>query len=467
MLRVSSSAVAAESPLSAYAIRFIAGSLGCRLRLVPPGEPADLHYGDGACDAPVRIPHWPECFDPAERHAPSGEGRQMRWVPVRRRGEADVDLIGGIGRLLCLLDEATVPESARGEDGVFHLTALDHERAAVHDVPLVDWHVRAVASLLMESGFDLAAATPRWPNGAQYAVVLTHDTDAAGLHDPRELARIVARGVRYRSPRVLAVAGSGAWGWITRASDPQFQFAGWAELERSLGVRSAFYLHTGNGGRRHLHDPTYAVGGHRRWRVLAELADDGWEMGIHAAIRSGRSTDALARSRLALEKVVGRPVQGLRHHYWRINWRAPWETFRRHEAAGYRYDTSMAWRDRPGFRAGTSQPYHPFDPRSGREVRLLELPTSIMDGHLFEYLRLDVAHAVATALELVGEVRAAGGLLNLNWHQETFANRHANRGWRDSYEAIVRAVAADSGAWVATPSDVTGWWLERERLLTD
>jgi hypothetical protein len=455
------SLAAREQPAAGHALRFAAASLGFQCELVNPQEAADVHYGEERRAGTAFVPYWAECYAPAEPHVGVPAASERWWVPARRAGERPVDLIGGIARLLNLLDEAQVAEGERGADGVFMISALPKAREATHAVPLVDWHVAELGRLLQAAGVDLSGGEARWPEGARYAVVLTHDTDAAGLHDLRELLRVSLRAVRYRSPSMLAAALSAATGWLRGVPDPQFQFAGWASLEQTLGVRSAFYVHARDGRRQHLHDPTYAVDDDPRWNVLGDLIEEGWEVGVHAAIQSGSTTGQLARERMLLEAVVHHPVRGLRHHYWRLDWRAPWRTFRKHEEAGYTYDTSIAWRDRYGFRAGTSQPYQPFDRERRRTLDIVELPTTVMDGHLFEYLGLTPAEAVAALRGLSTTVRGAGGLLNLNWHQETYGNRHAHRGWRDTYETIVSELAQDPDAWIATPHEVAHWWLER------
>jgi hypothetical protein len=375
-----------------------------------------------------------------------------------------VDLIGGVARLLALLDESQVAENARGDSGVFRLADLPTERQQVHAEPLVEWHLAALIEHLESSSVRLTGRLARWPQGATYAVVLTHDVDGAALHDVRELLRTAFRGVRYRSPQVLAGAAAGLAGWVARKPDPHFQFSGWADLERSLGVRSAFFLHVRGGGPRHVNDPTYSVDDGPRWHVLQKLADDGWEFGVHAAIASSRSASYLAGERKRLEQVVGRQVLGLRHHYWRLDWREPMRTFRRHQEAGYVYDSSIAWRDSYGFRAGTSLPYQPFD-RLGDSVKLVEIPTTVMDGHLFEHLRLTNADAAAAMRQIISVVRHAGGVLNLNWHQETYWNVYGNAGWRTVYEDAVAELSEDPNAWITTPGELATWWLDRARQL--
>ena len=464
-LRISLSPAVSANSLARSALRFCAHALGLRFAVVDEGSTADIHYGEAdRADETVWLPYWPECYEPSQPHVAVGEARGRRWVPLARASQNPVDLVGGVARLLALLDESQIPEGVRGAGGVFRLADLPKARREVHAEPLVDWHVAALSERLEVSGVRATERLPRWPGGATHAVVLTHDVDGAKLHDARELLRTAVRGVRYRSPPILAGSIAGFRGWVARKPDPHFQFSAWTDLERSLGVRSAFFLHVRGGAPRHVNDPTYAVDHGPRWHVLRDLADDGWEVGVHAAISAGASASYLAGERERLEQVVGRPILGLRHHYWRLDWRDPMKTFRRHEEAGYVYDLSIAWRDGYGFRAGTSLPYQPFG-RVGGSVAVVEIPTTVMDGHLFEHLRLPAADAAAAVRQMTSVVRRAGGVLNLNWHQETYWDLYGNAGWRTVYHDAVAELSEDPRAWITTPGELAMWWINRMRQL--
>lgn len=246
---------------------------------------------------------------------------------------------------------------------------------------------------------------------------------------------------------------------ILRRPDPYFGFRGWADAEGQVGIRSAFYLYVRSGAPRHPRDPVYAIDGHPRWDVLRALADEGFELGVHAGIRSAETTDGLREERTLLERAMGRPVSGLRHHYWRLDWLAPSRTFERHVDAGYAYDTSIAWRDRPGFRAGTSLPYFPGAATGDRLLPLIEIPTALMDGHLFEYLRLDPSHAGSVAEDLRARVSRAGGVFNIDWHERAFCDRYAYQGWATVALDLMSRISTD--AWLATPAEVARWWRTR------
>jgi len=51
----------------------------------------------------------------------------------------------------------------------------------------------------------------------------------------------------------------------------------------------------------------------------------------------------------------------------------------RWEQAGFQYDSTLSYADRPGFRCGTCHPYPMFDPMAQRPLRLIQRPLIAME----------------------------------------------------------------------------------------
>lgn len=439
---------------------FLGISIGVRFQLSQSGQ-VDLQYGEGGdgVAARVTLPFWPETYDPSAVHRATIVDGLPSWLPVSRPETDHPDLIGATWRLLSLLDEAQVPSAGRDEAGAFVTDDLPMARRASLDQPFAEWHAAILLRRLAQGGVRLGPPVDRWPAGKAYAVLVTHDADGPRLQQPGELAKALGKAVIRGSGSEGRAFLAGVRTRLLREPDPYFGFEGWAHAERELGLRSAFYLYVRSAMPRHARDPLYVIDRHPRWNVLRRLADDGWELAVHAGIRAAESADGLREERERLTELVGRPVVGLRHHYWRLDWRSPATTFERQLAAGYEYDASMAWRDRPGFRAGTSLPYFPPGRSGDRPLPLVELPTCLMDGHLFEYQRLDVNAAIASADHLRQRVAHAGGVFNIDWHERTFCDSYSYQGWATVALRLLRNLS--SGAWLATPSDLARWWRSR------
>lgn len=447
-------------PIVRYGLEEAFVRLGVPLRIV--GEPTEGAMVYGPVPATWRgavLPYDRRCYEPAARFAAIGS-------PPLWASEAvaidQVDLIGGIARLLTLADETQIEHSSRNRRGIFGVAALPAERRRVRMEPLVEHHTSQLRRRLERLLPGLPALRSFWPGGCRFAVVVTHDTDAVALGAPQE---ILFNGVKALLRRD-AVRARMAWdGLMLRGEDPLFGFGTWAEMERSTGLRSAFYVFGRGKVRRDVNDCRSTVFNRKvDWDLLRRLADEGWEFGFHAPIHAKDNTEEFIWGKTALESRLGRPVHGLRHHYWALDWRRPHLTFRKHLSAGFRYDSSIAWRDDAGFRAGTCLPYRPFDPERGRALNFYELPTALVDGHVISGGG-DSEAAVRRAERVVDNVRQSGGVLNLDWHTEAAIDGYCYRHQRTALKRILAKLQTGGDAWCTTPWELTQHWDERRRHL--
>ena len=74
------------------------------------------------------------------------------WVSAESADGAQVDLIGGVFRLLALTDEHQVAEEDRDRRGIFPVGALPSPRRQVLAAALVEHHVTAIRQLLLRAG---------------------------------------------------------------------------------------------------------------------------------------------------------------------------------------------------------------------------------------------------------------------------------------------------------------------------
>jgi hypothetical protein len=365
-------------------------------------------------------------------------------------------------RLLILADEAQIEERERNSRGIFPVASLPAPRGRVRTEPLVEYHAMALAERLQALIPEIAPRSPLWPAGCRYAVVVTHDTDAVALGAPME---ILFNGVKSVT-RLDALRMRMMWDGLTlRDQEPLFGFEAWAEAERPIGLRAAFFVYGRHKVRPEIHDCRSSVFNQNvDWDLLRNLAADGWEFGLHPPIRAKYDLDEFLLGKEVLETRLGRPIYGLRHHYWALDWRKPYLTFRKHVTAGFRYDSSIAWKDDNGFRAGTCLPYRPFDPERKTALNIYELPTAMMDGHVIPRAG-DMDTAMDRALQIADRVRRVGGVLNLDWHTEAGTDRYCYRNQRTMLMRFLSALQARADAWFVTPWELIRYWHERRSAL--
>ncbi len=305
--------------------------------------------------------------------------------------------------------------------------------------PWVDLFANEFAVALGHVGVDLR---PRslWPENAPFAVCLTHDVDRSRktFQYVTHLGRTKGlHGAVRRRPR----SGRAYWG-----------FDALRDIERDAGVRSTFFLlHEGPEAKRGLRNRVLAWGladfeDPELASIVTSLANERWEIGLHASLASTVSPERIALEKRKLEAIVGVKVEGVRQHHLRLRLPDRWDQFAR---AGLAYDSSFGFRHTWGFRGGTAFPHLLAGTKDA--LPLHEVPLHIMDSVLAHY-----HDAWTECLRALDAVQAVGGVLTVLFHQRYFDSRNYP-GYADLFERLI-AEARGRRAWIAPVGEVMKAW---------
>ena len=386
------------------------------------------------------------------------------WGASDIQKQYDLDLIGGIFRILTMADENHIQDSQRDQRGIFLVDDLPGPRAEVYDKPLVEYHVSEVANLLriVRPSFEIDRNKFF---GNRNVLLLTHDTDAVDICSPMEIIFNFGKSIFRRDSvrREMCLYGVKNFGGDLK-SNPLYGFKGWNDFTKERNMKSAFYLFSRTHVRATINDCRSSVQTNGfEWQDLRAMHDDGYEFGFHAPINAKHSLDEFILSKAYIEDQLKAPIFGLRHHYWAVDWKSPYRTYRLHENAGFRYDLSNAWRDKVGFRAGTCLPFKPWDPQRKRSLDLYSIPLTIMDGHLMHSGDLDLDAKLAATSEIIREVRDAGGVIVLDWHTETVCNDFCFKDYVTLLDNLLSVLLGDESLVVSTPMQLTELWHNRRK----
>jgi hypothetical protein len=352
--------------------------------------------------------------------------------------------------------------------GVPIATSSELESAGLLSAPTTALYARELQSRL-ERALGKLPSVNRWPRGKKFAIVLSHDVDTP-LQRPAEYARYVLGRLRHGAFPMAArnVLGLARAVYRFRQAnppperDPNFRFEAWIELEQRLATKSCFYVAVTNCVEAFAspNDVAYDFRHPSILRELNSLIDKGWEVGLHASINARFQPGRFAVERGRLEKVLnGYMIRGVRHHYWAMDPDVPERTLWDHAAAGFAYDTSLGLNDVPGFRRSIAWPYQPFDPERGREVPILELPPTMMDGSVF-YRPIDPDEAKLRVRSHIQTTKRHGGAVVLDWHLEQMNADRLQRAGPLLAEVLTDLVG-DSDAYWAAPAELCDWWWKR------
>ena len=436
-----------------------------------PGVPTIPRSAEAERLLAERAPLPPQSF---RRFVTSSEaGRALVGAfPAAAEGfAAPFDLVMSAFVLLACWDEHTSAERDRHGRFPYEASLFATNDALSLGEPACDGYAAELRRLV---GFPSQEAPA-------FLVALTHDIDGLQRWTLRgwiAWSRRVAVAVVDRDAgRARWEAGSAAYHLrhdLPRGRDAAFTFPGLLSGEDRLGVSSSFYVIASHGHRTDGNQP--ANYRHQLPRALRLITAAGREVGLHGNHRDGRDLDALCDDRAGLERHLasllssgatsegaaaepgGRSaatVTGNRFHYLKYLYH---ESLPLLEAAGFLYDTSLAFAEREGARCGLSHPFHPWHMAEDRPLRLLELPLAVMDSTLQEahYRHLPAEEARDATIAVLESVRRSGGCAAILWHHNRF-HPYMGRGFDKVYWDVVRWVQGHGGACLGAEAALERW----------
>ena len=437
----------------------------------PEGEPC-VFYGDASgaiasLDQCIVVAHCADAWRIVQSDA-GDDGVRLRSCdgvpymlggdtpPAPRVQDIGFDLVANAFYFLSSWAERRAPESLGRRlyaDSVFAVSAVPQDIVDRYLALLME-RVQALCKRLAKPAWP----APRWPDGAEYAVVLTHDIDFI----PRGMVDIAAQGAKSAMrPLVRRCDLGDAWrtarGFVRAVAqrrDPYGCIPELLEREAEGGVRASFQVAVAN---RHPADVNYRVEDERTRDYLRNILDSGFELCLHGSYRSTERADWYAQEVDLLTRRLVRPL-GSRQHFLSFDYDV---LFAAQEGSGIEYDMSMGYPDRPGARAGFSFPYFPYCLEEDRPYRVLEISLFLMDVTLSGYMALKAAQAGACVSDTLGDLRRKRGCASVVWHPIVFGGAR-DPGFDRVYWDLVEQVR-DTGGLATDGRSVNAHWRSRAK----
>ncbi|MDR1414589.1 MAG: polysaccharide deacetylase family protein [Odoribacteraceae bacterium] len=313
-------------------------------------------------------------------------------------------------------------ELARGRRD--SLGRVPYEGSAIQELgivqlPVVSYYFDILATALERAGVRRRGCA--WGDHP-FAVTLTHDIDTCRRGWIEGSFDALKRGRPLAIPRLVSrrLAGRDVW----------FNFDAIMDADEGAGARSSFYFLPRRGSVGGKRNADYNIDNARVREAMAGIERRGHEVGVHGSFGTHADADALARE---ARSVCREGVAGGRFHFLMFD---PVESVGVLSRAGLRYDTTLGFADRPGFRRGTCLPFFLFDFKTGATSPVLEIPLAVMDATLRGYARMGTGEAFDAIAALVERVRSAGGVFTVLWHN-TFFSSYKYAGWREVYDKLL------------------------------
>lgn len=212
----------------------------------------------------------------------------------------------------------------------------------------------------------------------------------------------------------------------------------WENLERKFNKRSIFYVYAGF-RKKELKswflDPSYDIRTNNRLAdKLRYLINEGFEIGLHGSFDSAVNERLLTQEKEILEKALGYEITKTRQHWLRYEEKS---TPYIHNKL-FKFDSTLGWNDRIGFRAGCLSRYRPYGHKNKKPFQFFETPLIIMDSNIFDYApskKDDVVRRCFQILKSLDNYKASH--VAISWHPRSCA---ADYRWDKVYEKILEAI---------------------------
>lgn len=272
-----------------------------------------------------------------------------------------------------------------------------------------------------------------WPEAPlkehYFDMKVSHDVDGPARYAFQNLKGLVrTMGVDVLIRKDIKSAIQGPWIWLNSKSeihtqDPANTFDWLMDQSEQHGLTSAFYFICGrtHKDRDALYDPEMP----QIRALMRKIHSRGHEIGLHPSYNAFNAPDEILGEASRLRKVcdeegIVQSEWGGRMHFLRWD---PTITLEALGKAGFSYDSTLGYADRPGFRCGTCHEYLAFDPIGDRQLNLRVRPLVVMECSVMakKYLGLGATElAYDKFKQLKAACRTVGGTYTLLWHNSYF-----------------------------------------------
>ncbi|WP_300601348.1 polysaccharide deacetylase family protein [Niabella sp.] len=163
-----------------------------------------------------------------------------------------------------------------------------------------------------------------------------------------------------------------------------------------------------------------------------------YPVGLHPSWQSNHAVAVLKKEKECLSTITGTTVNASRQHFLKLSFP---ETYRSLLKAGMLFDFSMGYGDDNGFRASVASPFCWYDLEAETATDLLLFPFCFMEGSSIFYKKDTPEKGLNELQYLCSEVKKVKGFFSMIWHNSSFTDEGAFKGWKQVYETFIKEEA--------------------------
>lgn len=287
------------------------------------------------------------------------------------------------------------------------------------EIPIVDEYAMILRKNLCACSPETFTHIPRKPK-----IVPTHDIDLLyRFTSPfQALKSIFGRDLLINRDLKMvrkSMADYRAWKHDF-FQDPYIQaILEFAKMEHAAGLEPVFFFKSLVEGDE---DATYDIRDLRMMQIWKGIKQKSGVIGLHGSLKSAEEAGILSVERQRLEaelRSLSQDMTAVRQHFLRAHFSGTPNSLDLWQQAGITDDYTLGFAEHCGFRCGTCHPYPLYDVRHDRVTDIIEHPLIVMDGTLFDYMKLSVEDARALTQRLKQRCLDVEGDFVVLWHNHT------------------------------------------------
>ncbi len=377
-----------------------------------------IHFGQGEITMPcMNEVQWEAFLDGEMKPYFSDNAAESRQIPLFGPEDNPFDIITPSFAFLSRYEEFFSHET--DAYGRFPYQDSLVQKYDLVEIPIVDEYAMILRRNLCACSPEMFTPSPRKPK-----IVPTHDIDLLYRFKSRFQALKSIFGRDMLINRDMAMVKQSLQEYRRWKSDdfedPYIQaIMEFAMREHAAGLEPIFFFKA-------LYDEeddaTYDIRDVRLQRVWEHIDKEQGIIGLHGSYESADETGLLRKEQERLNEHLarfGRNVTCSRQHYLRAFFADDPNSLDLWRNAGITDDYTIGFAERCGFRCGTCHPYPLYDVRNDRVTDIIEHPLIVMDGTLFDYMKLSVEESKELVTRLKQRCLDVEGDFVFLWHNHT------------------------------------------------
>ena len=291
------------------------------------------------------------------------------------------------------------------------------------DRPIVNEYIEMLWNMLKKLGIKQDRKKRK------FEFVLTHDVDVAYKYisffsGSRE---IVGDIVKRKNP-ILAIKNfsNKILTHLNLKKDPFDTYDYLMDVSEKVGVKSYFFLHSSSSAKQDKNNDKFLK------QIANKIKKRGHFLGYHPSYDAYNDFELFIKDKEKIENIVEQKLDIGRAHFLRFEIPTTWQIW---EDAKMKWDSSLSYADKEGFRCGVCYPYSVFNIITRKKLYLKEKPLIVMEGSFVTY-QPDITpkEMKNKIIDLIKIVKKYNGEFVFLWHNSSF-----NGNWK-KFEFIYEEV---------------------------